>query len=97
MLYPVELQAHVESITPAGRGRGIRTPDIQLPKLALYQTELYPVATCGTLPRTEALECYGRRFTSSIRIQRTGGPFRPRQRDAYAGGQVMVRTSCLAM
>jgi hypothetical protein len=25
-----------------GRGRGIRTPDIQLPKLALYQTELYP-------------------------------------------------------
>src|SRR5690349_8393326 len=44
MLYPVELQAHVESITPAGRGRGIRTPDIQLSKLALYQTELYPVA-----------------------------------------------------
>ena len=27
-----------------GRGRGIRTPDIQLPKLALYQTELYPDA-----------------------------------------------------
>ena len=42
MLYPVELQAHVRSLTPAGRGRGIRTPDIQLPKLALYQTELYP-------------------------------------------------------
>src|SRR6185437_14693943 len=29
---------------PRGRGRGIRTPDIQLPKLALYQTELYPDA-----------------------------------------------------
>ena len=28
----------------SGRGRGIRTPDIQLPKLALYQTELYPDA-----------------------------------------------------
>ncbi len=26
-----------------GRGRGIRTPDIQLPKLARYQTALYPV------------------------------------------------------
>ena len=25
-----------------GRGRGIRTLDIQLPKLALYQAELYP-------------------------------------------------------
>ena len=25
-----------------GRGRGIRTHDIQLPKLALYQAELYP-------------------------------------------------------
>lgn len=27
-----------------GRGRGIRTLDIQLPKLALYQAELYPVS-----------------------------------------------------
>ena len=27
-----------------GRGRGIRTHDIQLPKLALYQAELYPEA-----------------------------------------------------
>ena len=26
----------------SGRGRGIRTLDIQLPKLALYQAELYP-------------------------------------------------------
>ena len=30
-----------------GRGRGIRTPDIQLPKLALYQTELYPEDPAG--------------------------------------------------
>jgi hypothetical protein len=34
----------------AGRGRGIRTPDILLPKQARYQTALYPdyifTATC---------------------------------------------------
>ena len=35
-----------------GRGRGIRTHDIQLPKLALYQAELYPEA--GTFVRTNA-------------------------------------------
>ena len=31
-----------------GRGRGIRTPDVQLPKLALYQAELYPAASNAT-------------------------------------------------
>jgi hypothetical protein len=36
VLYPVELQAQI------GRGRGIRTPDILLPKQARYQTALYP-------------------------------------------------------
>ena len=36
MLYPAELQA-------LGRGRGIRTPDILLPKQTRYQTALYPV------------------------------------------------------
>ncbi len=36
MLYPAELQAQI------GRGRGIRTPDILLPKQARYQTALYP-------------------------------------------------------
>ncbi len=57
VLYPVELRAPAGMI-PAGarrihagcssgkerpgRGRGIRTHDIQLPKLALYQAELYP-------------------------------------------------------
>ena len=58
MLYPVELRALDFSLAhdphrkplnaasnawrPVGRGRGIRTLDIQLPKLALYQAELYP-------------------------------------------------------
>ncbi len=37
MLYPAELQARI-----IGRGRGIRTPDILLPKQARYQTALYP-------------------------------------------------------
>ena len=59
MLYPVELRAHRQPhchksrrqtprrSRPAprtdGRGRGIRTPDILLPKQARYQTALYPV------------------------------------------------------
>ena len=54
VLYPVELRARermiavrMESNTPdsaagIGRGRGIRTPDILLPKQARYQTALYP-------------------------------------------------------
>ena len=56
MLYPVELRALGSVVPPAryattastaplaeaGRGRGIRTHDIQLPKLARYQTALYP-------------------------------------------------------
>ena len=43
MLYPVELQAQtLTTERTLGRGRGIRTLDIQLPKLALYQAELYP-------------------------------------------------------
>ena len=37
VLYPVELRA-----LRVGRGRGIRTPDILLPKQARYQTALYP-------------------------------------------------------
>ena len=41
MLYPNELQA--PKVT--GRGRGIRTPDILLPKQARYQTALYPETT----------------------------------------------------
>ncbi|SJM93352.1 hypothetical protein CRENPOLYSF2_3260005 [Crenothrix polyspora] len=36
VLYPVELQAQ------NGRGGGIRTPDILLPKQARYQTALHP-------------------------------------------------------
>src|SRR5215510_4849335 len=45
-----------------GRGRGIRTLDIQLPKLALYQAELYPDrsvirATCHVDERTSVTLC----------------------------------------
>ena len=57
MLYPDELQAlcrvaislgpwsypkRSSDSQPLGRGRGIRTPDILLPKQARYQTALYP-------------------------------------------------------
>ena len=72
MLYPVELQALDLSRTPAGRGRGIRTHDIQLPKLALYQAELYPDFETRSLSRTEALKCYGGHSTPSIRIEHAG-------------------------
>ncbi len=70
VLYPIELRAlrngwthrtrrrGISLSTPpdhaTGRGRGIRTPDIQLPKLALYQTELYP-----------GFEAVGRRTTAT--------------------------------
>ena len=37
-----------------GRGRGIRTLDIQLPKLALYQAELYPGIAALKRPRAPA-------------------------------------------
>jgi hypothetical protein len=40
VLYPDELQAQTSEYS--GRGRGIRTPDILLPKQARYQTALYP-------------------------------------------------------
>ncbi len=51
MLYPNELRAHSRLNDKAKhllcfifvRGRGIRTPDILLPKQARYQTALYPV------------------------------------------------------
>src|SRR6478672_12047072 len=54
MLYPVELRAPRLELwhrprcstngprSESGRGRGIRTPDILLPKQARYQTALYP-------------------------------------------------------
>ena len=58
MLYPVELRAPkriVASVaaagTPDGRGRGIRTPDILLPKQARYQTALYPAINRCTMQR----------------------------------------------
>ena len=48
VLYPVELRAPEpggptrSNRAMVGRGRGIRTPDILLPKQARYQTALYP-------------------------------------------------------
>ncbi len=63
MLYPDELRAHgsrlyhcdTDQTTHSiklknGRGRGIRTPDILLPKQARYQAALYPDVYC--LPKT---------------------------------------------
>ena len=38
----------------SGRGRGIRTLDIQLPKLALYQAELYPAANQHSAPAVQS-------------------------------------------
>jgi hypothetical protein len=75
MLYPVELRALDRNCAPGrpgppnetrvaarnGRGRGIRTPDILLPKQARYQTALYPVgmdlerSTARTLCRKAAV------------------------------------------
>ena len=53
VLYPAELRAHAGKNRmrryPYGRGRGIRTPDILLPKQTRYQTALYPEVT---RPRT---------------------------------------------
>lgn len=69
MLYPVELQAQALYVERRlGRGRGIRTPDIQLPKLALYQTELYPETSCLTDVAGEAVRCYGSKPSPSIRM-----------------------------
>ena len=43
MLYPTELRAVRHSVEiRTGRGEGIRTPDILLPKQARYQTTLHP-------------------------------------------------------
>ena len=56
MLYPVELRAPAalnrriadyRRLDRDGRGRGIRTPDILLPKQARYQTALYPAVPSG--------------------------------------------------
>ena len=71
MLYPVELRAHESSLAhravPSGlqprterhgRGRGIRTLDIQLPKLALYQAELYPAVAASVVYTREGHSRY---------------------------------------
>jgi hypothetical protein len=43
MLYPNELRARSVPHTKIGRGGGIRTPDILLPKQTRYQAALRPV------------------------------------------------------
>src|SRR5258706_15702038 len=43
VLYPDELRAH-SNRAGGGRGGGIRTPDILLPKQVRYQTALHPDA-----------------------------------------------------
>ena len=54
-----------------GRGRGIRTLDIQLPKLALYQAELYPDA----LPTNPARRHEDTRNTrSAIHLRQCDAP-----------------------
>src|SRR5690606_18461355 len=59
VLYPVELRAPVpETCTGRcrnGRGRGIRTPDILLPKQARYQTALYPARWNRIIPAAARL------------------------------------------
>ena len=46
MLYPTELRAVRHSVEiRTGRGEGIRTPDILLPKQARYQTTLHPASS----------------------------------------------------
>ena len=75
MLYPVELRApgpdcRIEAGAPRlqrdGRGRGIRTPDILLPKQARYQTALYPADGTDTALRLQASAMRQRRERPGI-------------------------------
>src|SRR5512140_2950397 len=53
VLYPDELRAPSESNPArAGRGGGIRTPDILLPKQVRYQTALHPAGGILTRQRS---------------------------------------------
>ncbi len=46
MIYPVELRAQkLHADQKSGRGRGIRTPDLLLPKQTRYQAALCPATT----------------------------------------------------
>ena len=70
-----------------GRGRGIRTPDIQLPKLALYQTELYPAdsPTALFLPSRKKRKLRAAQSARRIRFraqQRQSNRRRPPRRGA---------------
>ena len=56
----------VASRCPSGRGRGIRTPDILLPKQARYQTALYPADGTDTALRLQASAMRQRRERPGI-------------------------------
>ena len=94
VLYPVELRAlspdcriepTIQKLHRNGRGRGIRTPDILLPKQARYQTALYPAD--GTrlllrwLPRrasaTKGRVLSGRGLAVSTKTSGNDVPHRP--------------------
>ena len=61
------------NLGPIGRGRGIRTPDILLPKQARYQTALYPAGSRHVAFQTisEAAEWYASRPPTSTKYDRT--------------------------
>ena len=48
------IEHHFTNLHCSGRGRGIRTPDILLPKQARYQTALYPADGTDTALRLQA-------------------------------------------
>ena len=56
MLYPAELRA-ARQLSKRGRGEGIRTPDILLPKQARYRTALRP-ASSALRPASSANQHY---------------------------------------
>jgi hypothetical protein len=66
----VELHLLPGSRDQIGRGRGIRTPDILLPKQARYQTALYP-EQCGKTLLQEGPYARRRQYYRAIRIRST--------------------------
>ena len=69
---------------PVGRGRGIRTPDILLPKQARYQTALYPAGSGCIAFRTvtEGAAWYASRPATSTTNPTENLPYRYRLNEA---------------
>ena len=57
-----------------GRGRGIRTPDILLPKQARYQTALYP-AICASIVALASIVCLFRHSAAAEQERVPQHPF----------------------